>query len=369
MITISSTLIIKNEMPYIMDLLNQLSNCTDEVIVVDTGSTDGFRDPENLLELPRNVKVYYHDWKNDFAEARNASLSFCSSDFIFTVDGDDYLNDSLVAELNEFRRRDLSEVPDAISVPYQYWMNSDMCYDRIRLVKRTPELKWGGRIHENLNVRTWSYDYFSRDCKVMHLHQKEHTDRNLKIFHAMDSDCDPMDYRDIYNYAMELYNCRYFIPAIQLLEHVVMDKDAWMVYRIAAIHNIKIATDQFNIKYNNMPDYDTCICKLYNDACIENSLRSDLLCDRADIAFKDKDYQLAKSLYQMAYELGAPEGRDDFLCDSKSYTWHPCIQLMFCNWELGNKGEAALWNDRALKYLPTNENLLNNKRIFESEGL
>lgn len=89
MITLSLCMIVKNE----SDVLGRCLSCTkdiaDEIIIVDTGSTD------NTKEIAHGFtdKVYDFEWCDDFATARNFSFSKASMDYTMWLDADDVIDE------------------------------------------------------------------------------------------------------------------------------------------------------------------------------------------------------------------------------------------------------------------------------------
>lgn len=84
---ISLCMIVKNEEEYLENCLNSIKDVVDEIIVVDTGSTD------KTVEIAKSfgAKVYYFQWNNNFSEARNESLKYATKDWILIMDADDEL--------------------------------------------------------------------------------------------------------------------------------------------------------------------------------------------------------------------------------------------------------------------------------------
>ena len=77
MATISLCMIVKNEEAVLDRCLSSVSDLVDEIIVVDTGSTDRTR--EVAARFTR--QIYSFPWRDDFAAARNESFSHASMDY------------------------------------------------------------------------------------------------------------------------------------------------------------------------------------------------------------------------------------------------------------------------------------------------
>ena len=86
--TISLCMIVKNEETYLTDCLASAQRFVDEIIVVDTGSTD--RTVEIAQQL--GAKIFHFPWCDDFAAARNESLRHAEGDWILVLDADERLD-------------------------------------------------------------------------------------------------------------------------------------------------------------------------------------------------------------------------------------------------------------------------------------
>ena len=87
MIEISLCMIVRNEEDVLGRCLQCARSFADEIIVVDTGSTDGTKAvAENFTQ-----KVFDFPWTDDFAAARNYSFSKATRDYIMWLDADDVL--------------------------------------------------------------------------------------------------------------------------------------------------------------------------------------------------------------------------------------------------------------------------------------
>lgn len=82
---ISLSMIVKNEEQNLPGCLASVRDLVDEIVIVDTGSTD------RTVEIAREhgAKVYFFAWQGDFASARNESLRHCTGDWILYLDADE----------------------------------------------------------------------------------------------------------------------------------------------------------------------------------------------------------------------------------------------------------------------------------------
>ena len=106
--TISCCMIVKNEETFLDQCLKSVKDYVDEIIIVDTGSTDTTVD----IAKRYTEKVYVHPWEGDFSKARNQALSYAAGEWIFQIDGDE----ELVAGSGEKLLQTVREAGDADAV-------------------------------------------------------------------------------------------------------------------------------------------------------------------------------------------------------------------------------------------------------------
>ncbi len=98
--TVSVCMIVKNEEGNLPRCLSSIKDFADEIIIVDTGSSDRTVD----IAEEYGAKVHHFEWCDDFSAARNESLKHASKDFILWLDADDEFKkeeqDKLLADLN-----------------------------------------------------------------------------------------------------------------------------------------------------------------------------------------------------------------------------------------------------------------------------
>jgi glycosyltransferase involved in cell wall biosynthesis len=85
---ISSCLIAKNEAENISRCLESIKSISNEIIVVDTGSTD------NTVEIAKSfgARVFFYEWDNNFSNAKNYALDKATGDWIIFLDADEYFD-------------------------------------------------------------------------------------------------------------------------------------------------------------------------------------------------------------------------------------------------------------------------------------
>ncbi|NGP46823.1 glycosyltransferase [Bacillaceae bacterium SIJ1] len=83
-------MIVKDQEATIHDCLKRAQEFTNEIILVDTGSSD------RTIEISKQfhtVHIIQHTWRDHFAEARNRSLEFAKGDWIMWLDADELIDD------------------------------------------------------------------------------------------------------------------------------------------------------------------------------------------------------------------------------------------------------------------------------------
>ena len=93
--TLGCYLIVKNEEDKISGCLRVLSRVCDEIVVVDTGSED-----KTVEYASKFARVEHFTWIDDFSAARNYAKSLMTSDYVFSIDADEYLTSALVKKIN-----------------------------------------------------------------------------------------------------------------------------------------------------------------------------------------------------------------------------------------------------------------------------
>ncbi|KLU57495.1 hypothetical protein EL84_02995 [Paenibacillus sp. VT-400] len=180
--TISLCMIVKNEEQVLGRCLESVKDVVNEIIIVDTGSTD------MTLDIARKYtdKIYSFEWVNDFSAARNESLKYATSDYILVLDADEYL------EVGADFQKDLEKNCDY----YLFRIRNEISWDRnftfaaIRLFKNHISLKFENRLHEHLNIINGTAEYTMGESNLLINHvgytdgkmlEKDKHKRNLPL--------------------------------------------------------------------------------------------------------------------------------------------------------------------------------------------
>ena len=150
MTTVSLCLIARNESAVIGRCLASVREVVDEMIVLDTGSTDDTADAARAA----GARVESFPWTDDFAAARNASLDRAASEWVIVLDADEALapeSAPLVRRLIESDRADAWQVVMRnLQPPGEMLRYVDGHV--VRLFRRDPAIRFRGAIHESVDL-------------------------------------------------------------------------------------------------------------------------------------------------------------------------------------------------------------------------
>ncbi len=151
-ISISTCAIMKNEISYVEAWLDNVRVFAQEIIVVDTGSTDGTN--EFLAKQPE-VKLINYEWQYDFAQAKNMALQEATGDWLVFTDADEcfYHPENIIEYLRKLNKQ--SADIDAVFCPIDNIdvdsnneiINSDVVP---RLIRNHVGITYIGAVHEQL---------------------------------------------------------------------------------------------------------------------------------------------------------------------------------------------------------------------------
>ncbi len=128
---LSVAIIAKNEEQHITRCLESVKQIADEIVVVDTGSTDSTKE----IALQYTDKVFEHPWENSFSIARNQSIDYCTQDWILLLDCDEELPEETQKALKPFLAG-LSEDVNTIYMTCVNWLDYEKTlHDTVKHVR------------------------------------------------------------------------------------------------------------------------------------------------------------------------------------------------------------------------------------------
>ena len=113
MVSISLCMIVKNEEDVLERCLDSVADLVDEIVIVDTGSTDRTRE----IAARYTDKIFDFPWRDDFAAARNESFAHASMDYCMWLDADDVLLEADRAAFLELKET-LDPAVSVVMAPY-----------------------------------------------------------------------------------------------------------------------------------------------------------------------------------------------------------------------------------------------------------
>lgn len=182
MITISLCMIVKNEEKVLARCLDSICDLMDEIIIVDTGSTDRTKE----IAAKYTDKIYDFQWINDFAAARNFAFSKATKEYIYSADADEVVDAENFERFRMLKEGMLPEV-EIVQMKYGNQLSYNTVYNfdeeyRPKLFKRLRQFVWQEPIHETVRTEPVVYD---SDIVITHLPENLHAGRDLAAFRRM----------------------------------------------------------------------------------------------------------------------------------------------------------------------------------------
>lgn len=146
--TLSLCMIVKDEEEMLPKCLGAVADFVDELIVVDTGSTD------KTVEIAESfgAKVLHHKWTGDFSEARNIGFDAATSDWKMFLDADEVLVEGEGPKLRELLGHTWREAIYLVETNYtgDIEHGTSVDHNALRIFRNRPEYRFKDRIHEQI---------------------------------------------------------------------------------------------------------------------------------------------------------------------------------------------------------------------------
>ena len=193
--TVSLCMIVKNEEKFLPQCLESIKWVVDEIIIVDTGSTD------RTVEIAKSyrAKVYFHPWEGNFSKARNISLGYATCDWILVIDADEELDRKYIPEIKRVIKSDeydvifcsvLSSSPNGDSKNYSHriFRRGKAHYEGIVHNQLVHEGKW---LHTDIQIYHYGYNLSKEDMDA-----KYRRTESLLVKQLEQDPADPFTYQN-----------------------------------------------------------------------------------------------------------------------------------------------------------------------------
>lgn len=231
---ISLCMIVKNEEKYITQCLKSASLLVDEIIIVDTGSTD------NTIAIANEYhsKIIQIPWENDFGKARNHSLAQATGDWILVLDADESLYIEDIQKLKDILEKTKA---NGIGLKFHNFIDegSEENYNTHMGVRifRNHCFHYQGAIHEQLLPinNTVAINIEPTDVRVRHFGYlksnsgKKKRERNIPIIQKL-LDENPQDSFQLFNMGNEYMSDDDYSKALYYFEKAYENKDTTLAY-------------------------------------------------------------------------------------------------------------------------------------------
>lgn len=180
------SMIVKNEEKLIRESLASTKEIVDEIVMVDTGSSD------NTVKIAEEygAKVFNYEWVNDFSAARNFALGKSTGDWIIYLDADERLDNNSVAEIRKLIENNSSAAFYCTVKSDDYEGIRDNSIRYLRLFANSREIRFTGRVNEEVEASLIKnrYQLFNSNVLIHHIgfnisdeETKKRASRNLSI--------------------------------------------------------------------------------------------------------------------------------------------------------------------------------------------
>lgn len=223
---ISLCMIVKNEEDLLARCLSSMKAYVDEIVIVDTGSTDRTKE----IAFQYTKLVFDWTWTNDFGAARNEALRNATGRWILILDADEYMMpESITGLISQLKHLDTSR-PTVLMGSVHNLVGNNASESGVyissaaRVFTNHQRIHYQGAIHEQLAASGKTLIYVKSDFSIIHSGymketwlRKNKSERNLSILSSLDKDTINQPYYQ-YMLANEYYMLEQYDLALPLIE-------------------------------------------------------------------------------------------------------------------------------------------------------
>lgn len=335
-------MIVKDEEDVIARSINCALTVADEVIVVDTGSSDGSK----KIAADLGAKVYDFEWCDDFSAARNYSFSLASGDYVMWLDADDIIEEQSAQLIKELVSA------GGFDVAMLKYVSGNLTYYRERILRRAMDFVWKGAVHEVIAPRG---KVIYSPARIVHDKKKPGDPlRNLFIYQRLIARGVSLDERQKFYYGRELFYNSMYSQAIAVLQEF-LNGDGWAVNKAEACLTLYFCYMQLD----NQSAALGCLVRAF----IYLPPRAQDCCILGAHFLAGDNLSGAEYWYRRALDCPESEEEGGFV-DGDFSGFIPAINLAVVCDKRGDYTAAQRWNELAGSYKPSDEVYLHNRQYF-----
>lgn len=348
---LSVCLIVRNEERVLQRCLKCASRIADDLVVVDTGSTD--RSPE--IARMYTSRVFFHKWRDSFAEARNYAGSQALCEYVMWMDADDVIEERDIEAINRLKS-EMTRDTDAVFMLYSN--DTGYFHDyllRDRILRKEYCTRNEGDAHENVTIQLSWKVLLRSDIRIVH--KKEYvndSDRNIRIFDKAIASGKVLNNHDRVYYCRELWAHGFYNDAYKeycKLNPCECRPEGYYYALVFAVKSL-LASDR--------PEECS---RVIHEALAFVEPTAYLLCQLAIAYEKLSDTETAKMLYLQAMKV--PEKPETFYIQFTGYTdYIPCVRLARLYYRTGDMKTAHRYNEMAGRIYPQGSEWMLNRILM-----
>lgn len=355
MIGISLCMIVKNEEGVLARCLESIKDVVDEIIIVDTGSTDKTKE----IASEYTDKIFDFAWINDFSAARNEAFSKATCDYQMWLDADDVFPEKSAKQLLALKKT-LDPAIELVTMKYiTHWNEQGQAIlssTRERLFKRSKGYVWLDPVHECIPLVG---NILYSDIEVHHKKMKQEgiSFRNINIYQALEKSGATLTPRQQYYYARELKDHGQWKKSAQYFIKFLNSEKGWIEDNIATCYNLALC-------YQNLGDQKK-ILPILLKSFQYDAPRAEICSEIGYYYKRAENYAPALKWFEIAANLGVPDSIGFILQDYWGYI--PNIECCVCACHLGDFVRANEFNERAAAYKPDSAAIEHNRKFLSSK--
>lgn len=350
--TISVCMIVKNEEATLARCLSCLRGIADEIVIVDTGSTD--KTKQEAAQF--TDQIYDFEWIDDFSAARNFAFSKATMDYTMWLDADDIIRFPERVKLMALKPR-LDGSVGAVMMKYNTGFDEKgkvtFSYYRERIVRTNAGSLWVEPVHEYLQMHG---KIITEDIAITHAQTAPRMPgRNLSIYEKQLMQGKSLSPRGLYYYARELRDAGRHEDAASWFRRFLDEGGGWVEDNINAC--VELAG---------------CLAAAGEEAAVLPALLRSFEydapraegCCQIGYYFKERG-ELKKALFWFGLALNLQKPQDSIgFIRHDMWDFIPSLESAVCYFHLGDLQKAQEYNEKAAQYKPDSDVVKHNRAFF-----